>query len=430
MVASAVSMYPSIFALFRETTPGTGPANAAAWAAAEGTSAYRLWHLSVEPDDIVESVVEDQRLSDRIFKHPNLKPIKSLRNGEFPATLVLHGSGSTTADTNQVSLSGLMWVLEACLGGLSRGYRSAISAVASDTQMTLATATGLDEGQMYALEDADAAGTLVPVRALTLPGAGEMTTDMEPGFTVTTSDVAHAVAVAYIDQDAISNPGDGSAIHLSAYIQKGSHIWEANGGTIELESFEFGRGDVPKFNVKVRFAYCKVPGDGAPSAVTWTGTIQGDAGTAIGIKHKLHVQAKGTATLNTYDAVSVKLTPGVPRPRRNTVTENTSNMQGTAGYGTEPAPTVLEVQAFIDTQFQDWHDAGTSLVVKWYYPGSNGNGWVIQGSDCVLMAAPKRIGGEGSNLYTLQFEMREDRSLDALASNLDRARSKLLIGMF
>ena len=192
MVANAVSNVPSLFAVFRESTKGTGPANAAAWAAAEGSTAYRLWHLAAEPDGLVQAAVVDARLSDRIYKHPDLLPIPGLRNGEATAQIPLCGGEAVPADTAQIALTGYMWLLEHCLGGLSRGHRSAISAVTTDVSHTLTTTTEQDEGQFYAFEDDDDAGKAYPRRVLTLPGAGVQTTDEELPWTLATDDVAHA----------------------------------------------------------------------------------------------------------------------------------------------------------------------------------------------------------------------------------------------
>lgn len=432
MVATASSIHPSTFAVSYETTFANAPADdASTWAADEGTTADRLYHLEVDPAFIRQAAVVDARLTDRIFKKAVLDPLKGLRNAEGGSVvLVLHGSESATTAASAVTETGHMRLLEHCLGGLSLGYSSALTGVTTNTSFTLTTATGVDEGVMYALEDADDTGRLFPVRVLTDAGAGAITTDRDLPFTLATADTAHAVALAYIDQDALSNPADANASTVSVLVVKGGKVWELTGAALQLDSIDFPRGEAPRFTCSISGAYSRPPDDGAPAEPTWTGTVQGGQGLVVGADTKLHVQSKGTVTEALFDIVSASLQVGVPRTPMDTVTETTARAQGRAGYTTAPSDTVLEVQAYMAAGFQNNWDTTQSLVVTFYQVAPAGSGWVIHGSDAVLMEPPERVAGNESNLYTLRFEFREDASLDATATNLDRSRSKLLVGLY
>lgn len=420
---------------YYETTRNNGPVDDSSdWATEEATTAAdRHDFLEFDPAFIRQKAVADARMSPRVYKKASRKPIKGLRTAEGGSSvLVMNGSESSTAAASQVTETGLMRHLEHSLGGLSRGYSSAISAVTNDTSFTLTTTTGFDEGVMYAVEDADDANRLWPVRALTDGGAGVITTDRDfGGFNVSTSDTAHAVAMIYIDQDALTNPSDGSASTVSILHTRGGDVWEVNGCAYQLDTVDFPRGEVPKFNFSISGAYVRPEDDGAPAAPTFTGTVQGAAGIVVGADTYLHVQAKGTTTENLHEIVSGTLTVGVPRIRMDGITGSSVRAQGTHGFTTAPADTILEIQAYMqDATFQDWWDAGTALVVSLFQVAPAGSGWIVHGSDAILMEPPEPVVGNESNLQTLRFEFREDASLDATATNLDRARSKLIIGLY
>lgn len=428
-VATAVSQYPTTLALFKESTYATGPANAAAWAAAEGSTAWRVRPIPpCDPDWIAQTAVVDERMGDRIGKHPDHDPINGLRNAEGGAiTLVLNGSEQTPAATNQATTNLLHELLKHMLGNGTLGYSSAITTATSATELDLTTATGLDEGQWYWFEDADDAGNLFPVRALTVSGS-TATWHVAVPYTPTLSDTCYAALVHHYDQDTLSNPADADASTWSILYEKGSHLWEINGCALQLDGITVERNKPPKLNISAMGSYAKPYGDGAPSAPTWTGTVEGAAGLPVGNNLHFHLQAKGTTTLTDYNLISATFSPGIPKNRKETVTEATSQAQGTAGYSTSPADTTMECQIYIDgTTVQDYWDNKTALQCTLYQRGAQGACWAIHGADVVLMEPPKRASGNDSNLWNVKLEFREDRSLDSTATDLERARSKFTI---
>lgn len=429
MVAAAFSSHPKTVAVHYETTPGTPPADAAAWASAEGTTVDRIRVHAVSTASIRgQAAVEDMRLKDRIFgKDP---PIKGLRTADgIPLEVSLHGSEEATSATAQVTESALMRLLEHTFGGLLRGYSSAISAVSSATVLTLTTTDGLTPGVFYALEDADDSGRLFPVRVVA-EDTGEITADMAVPFTPTTSDLAHAVAMIYIDDQALMNPSDGSASTISLLIQEAIGLWQTAGGKLQCDSLALERGAVPKLGFSAFSAYAEPYGDGAPTAPTWTGSVQGAAGLVVGADTKVFVQNVGTSTYAILDVVSANLTPGVPVVPQDTITEATDNMQGRAGYGTQPADTILELGVYLNSSWQSVWGSNQPKVVRIFQVAPAGSGWFVHASNAYLMESPEPGDANEAKIQTLRFVCHEDRSLDSDSSNLDLARSKLVLGLY
>jgi hypothetical protein len=429
MVAVAHSSHPKTVSIYYESTPGTPPADAAAWATAEGTSADRIRVTAIDSTFIRgQSSVRDMRLKDRIFGQD--PPIKGLRTADGGSMeVVLHGSEAATTATEQVAETALMRQLEHTLGGLSRGYTSALSAVTSDTEFTLTTATGVDPGVFYALEDSDDTGRLFPVRALT-EDTGEVTVDMDVPWTVSTSDLAHAVAVVYIDDQALMNPSDANASTISLLIEESIGAFQTAGGKLQLDSITLTRNEVPKIGYSIFSAYAEPFGDGAPSLPTWSGTVTGAAGLAIGADTKVFVQNVGTGTYAIYDVYGMSVTAGVPVVPLDTITEATDNMQGRAGYGTQPADTILELTVPIASAWVTKWLANQACVVRLFQVAPAGSGFFVHASRAILNESPEQGDGNETKIQTLRFVCHEDRTLDAVASNLDRARSKLILGLY
>ena len=129
----ATSSHPSQLGYFQETTSGTAPANAAAWA-----SETRLKHIadSLDISGVKQQVVDDMNAQVNIFGQNQKK--KGLKNGfTVPFSLYATGTGATTADGSQVAEIDLMTVLDHCWGGLHRGNSEGITTVTSQTQFDL-----------------------------------------------------------------------------------------------------------------------------------------------------------------------------------------------------------------------------------------------------------------------------------------------------
>lgn len=430
MVATAHSSHPTTFAIFYETTPGTPPANAAAWAAAEGSTADRLAVIDTDPGNVRQAAVVDPNMVDRTFGKN--APIKGLRNAEgIPLVVKLTGTGATTDAGNQVSETALLRLLGHMMGGKWRGNSTVLDAtVTSNVDYEVVASTNLEVGGFVTVEDTDDANRPFPQRILTKSGDAITLDYATPIGTIATSDVIQGVAAAYIDDQALMNPSDGSASTVSCLWQKANGLWQLAGGRIQLDSIEFPRGDVPRLNCTIMGSYAQPYGDGAPTAPTWTGSVQGESGLAIGADTKCFIEDKGTTTNTLIDVISAKVTPGIPVQPLDTITEITDNMQGRGGYGTKPADTIIEVQAFLDTGWQDDWDNGQAKVLRLFQVGPAGTGWFVHASECYLMDPPAYGSANEAGVQTLRFICHEDRSLDSTAGNLDLARSKVIVGQF
>jgi hypothetical protein len=424
-------MHPSTAAVSYETVFTSGPVDDGSdWATDEATTtADRLHHFVVEPDAMRIASIEDERLVDFITESRD--PISGLRNFEgVPFEIALAGSEEDTAATTQVTETGVMRFWEHFMGGVSRGYTSAITLVGSQTAMDPTTPTGLDAGIWYAQQDDDDTTQNFPARVIVEDGT-TATFDRAPPFTITTSDLLKAMAVFYIDEAALSNPNDANVNTISLLVVKGGIVWEAVGCRFEPTSIQFPRGAVPRLVGTISGAYVRAPGDGAPAEPVWTGAIQGEEGRAVGTNHKLYMQNVGTTTLATYDVVqgSAVLNFGLPRPPQETGTEDTDRAQGIAGFGLGKGDTIFEVQVFLATEHQDDWNTKQSRIVSYYHHGEAGKVWVTHIPNATLMEPPQRVGGQESNLFQLRLKGKMDRSLDATASNLARARSRVQIAM-
>lgn len=408
----------------------TAPAGTAAgWAGDEGTNTDRVRVLEADPSFLQQSAIEDNRLKSRVFAKD--VPIFGLRNADGGSIqVVLHGAEVETSAASQVAETGLMRILKHGLGGLQRGNTTAVAAApSSDVSFDVDAATNIVEGALIAVADADDSERLYPARVLTVSGAS-LTTDQDLPFAavIAENDEVHAVATAYIDQDALVNPADANATTVSFLIEKGSNVWAGVGGALQIDSLEFPRHDQPRINVSLMAAAAYPPGDLAPTSPTWTGTITGDPGLSVGADTKMYVQDKGTTTVNCVDVLgSVKVTLGVPKVPIDTVTECDAGMQGRAGYTTRPGDTIIEFNVLIDSANQDDWDTTTAKTVRYFQVGPPGSCWAVVAPNCYLMESPKFGDENESVVQTLRYICHEDESY---STDTELTRSKILIGLY
>lgn len=400
-------------AFYFETTPGTTLTNAAAWAAAEGTTAFRHYCTEADPSIIEgESLVENADLQADVFEvgdhHHGLRTVEG---GAIKMRLV--GTNGSWSDDTQVSETAQGRLLEHALGAGARGQYTSVVTVTTQTSFTLDSGTNVAVGYVICFEDADKPGVLYPAQVLTVAGA-DITIDRQMPFTVATSDKVYGTEMAWPDADALTNPADSDYSTLSILWQKGSSAWMGGGAHLELQSIDLARGMQPM--LAFGFACTGYPqGDGAPTAPSWSGTIQGSNDVAaVGHGTKLFIQTKGTATWATLPAFSASLTVGVPVKPQEGVTEDDSGMPGRVAFATEPAATILEVVVPLADAHQTKWTAGTEMTVCYFQAGAVGRGYALQMRECILMGPPKAIF-EQSNRYTLKLQAREDDAATAAA---------------
>jgi hypothetical protein len=430
MTVSASSADPIEVALFFETTQGTPPANAAAWIAGEGTTVVRLGKVEgIDPAFIKRMAVVDPAITDTVFGEND--PIPGLFTSDGGSLkLRLHGTGVETTAASQVAETMLGKILSHAFGGSYRTYSSDITSSASAVEINPTTVTNMNEGAFVALEDEDDPGRCFPGRIVAFDGT-TIDIDQDHGITWTSSDHIHGCEVAYLEADAMSDPGDADASTVSIYIRRGNKAWMASGCKLAITAIEIVRGEPVRLDVAVFGARGFPPGDASnPGVIAFTGTIYGAPGLPVGADTKMFVQDKGTTTQALFDVQSIKITPGYTIIPGDTVTETDDNMQGRAGYHVQPTPAVIEATVYWNDTRRTEFAAVTKKVVRYYQVAAPGEGWFVHASQAVLQEDPGYSPVNNSNMQVLKFLLQEDRSLDGLGPNDHLTRSKIHVGRF
>ena len=431
-MATISTFHESTFAFFIETTAGQPPGytaslpygTAAGWATADtGGTADRMRHFEADPSWLRGVSIEDPAMLDSVFQ--TNKPILGLGPVEGGSIVLgLHGSEAATADGVQISETPLMTFLEHCLGGLARGNTTAVDVtVTSDVDFEVTSTTNLAAGQIVALEDAGATGQLYAARVDALPGGAQVQIDEAPNFTVATGDVLHAVATLYPDASALEC-GDAGYSTTSLFYQKGEHRWLGVGCKVQLDGVSMPRGEQPKLNFSAWAANAFPPSSSSITEPVWTGSVEGIPGIPVGAKTVLRISDASSSAYVCVDALSFEFEAGVPVVALDTATQCGDNMEGRAGYTTEPASTMLSATVFLDTGWQDDFDNLQDLEVTIEQQSEAGKFWCIKLPLCNLVDnGPEYTQEAATNMQTLRFKAREPSGSTALA------KAKFAIGI-
>ena len=439
-MAGASSIHGTTFAFFVETNQGEPPGysvsvpqgTSTAWASAEGTNCYRHIVHEADPGWIQATDIENPQLVTGVLaENVPIAGVGSADGGSL--ALTFHGSEAATSAASQVSSTSLMELLEVCLGGLVRGNTTDVDAsVTSDISYDIVASTNLQAGQLIAVEDADNLGSLYPQRIQTISSESITTSRDISDFAIATGDNVHAVATLYPDADALSDCSDALYKTISVLIEKNGTQWEATGCVPQLDSIEFPRNGVPTLNMSLMSGGVFPPGPNGIAVPTWTGSIQGDAGQAVGVKTRMHIQAHGTTTDICYDVGGVTLTPGLPRQRVETVTQCDATLEGTAGFTLGRASTMLEVSVLLNptnsTLFETAFKNKTAFELTYYHVNEAGKCWCVHLPKAYIK---NKVYAEQSETkwYTLSFVAHEDSTITN-ASNPELARARFLLGIY
>lgn len=393
-----------------ESTQGTTPADASAWATAlAGANGGRVFVEELDPTFIRgDAAVANVDMEERVFSKK--APHKGLPTADGGSMVMrVWGSGHTYEAGTQVPATLQGTLLTHCLGGGARGNDTAVDTdgVTTQTEFTLADVTNLAAGQIIAFEDADDPGKLHPAQILEIVGT-DIVIDREMPFTVAVGDKVYGTEMAYIDQAALTNPQDSNYTTLSLLIQKGPNCWMTGGSHLSLDEIRLERGMQPKVAMGINAAQGYPPGAGAPSVPTYTDTIEGYADVAaIGRRTRCFVQTYGVTTYNAESVHSVTITPGVPVIGVDTVTEVDDGMPGRAGYRTEPADTIIELVVVNADAWQTRWANRTEFCFTYYQVSAGGYCWAIHAPRCKVMESPEPMF-EGVNLYRVRLQPADD----------------------
>jgi hypothetical protein len=419
----------SLLTYFPEVTQGTPPANAAAWI----SSGVRIRHIaaSLDMSGIEREQLVDERNQTRV-KGTQAR-VEGLDNPEFPFAVYAHGTGETTADGDQVATDApgyqLGFLLGHALGGITRTRSGTIADGSSTTSVLAVTdATDWTVGDFIAVQFATpptgyAATTAWPRRVIardSVSSPNTITVDQVLPATPAAADLIHGCIVTYPDEDIISDSTGASGRTLSWLVQKGlpgagstvRESYEFRGCVATLQTFSMERGQLKQFAFQVMAGSHADPTD-APWPTAWSANAElGLAPLSIGPLTECWFVTEGATTNTNIQINAFSCEPGVPRVRVETITSSAVNMQGTYGYSTAPAETLLTVE-ITPYRISEWTDqtAGTYKTLRWARLGPAGSGLAVHFPKLSHVKTPGRTENNTTTAVGVQFKAHEEDSL-------------------
>lgn len=423
-----VSKHKNRAAFFEETTAGTGPAD---WDASGN-----LIHLAAPFDvsGLAQVVAEDTRTVTRLTETAAGQVFGRKSGSQATVSAFLSGKDEVTSDTAQVAESNLMKLLEHAFGGMSRSYATDIAAGShSTTGFDVTSATGMAEGQLIGIIDADDTNSLVEWAQIDTISGTSITVSRALSFTPAENDKVVGTATAYPDPDILECSSDNSGTTLSWYLERGDdgdHLVEILGSKA-MPSFDgLARDGMPVLNLAINAG--KFTTAESLTKTTFTGSPTGGAPVMLGPRTKLWLQDVGTTTATaSIHLVSMSLNPGVAVAEIPAVTSQTDNLEGFAGYSTAMIAPTLEITITGDkTLFTDFGSEDTTRTFKHLMlerRGPEGKSLCIYLPKCEITQVPNAFAENGEIVsYALTLRGHE-RTPSATGTSLNR--SPLLIGL-
>lgn len=427
------SIHRSIAAFFNEVTPCLQPAD---WVAS-GTA---FEHLSFDVSGVKQMIMKDPTLEGRALSTGKRKKIKGLRNCECSIGVKMHGTGSTTADGDQLAQTYLGTILKHTMGGSILGYSTTVTGGTSVIP-ELDSATGIVPGQVLWFEDTTSpslknAGKLHPRQVLSIDTLAVTLSEALP-FTVAAGDVVHAANTLHLVEtwleDAVAS--GGTMMWWSQKVEAGTGgtdlLWQIEGSVASMSLAGLSRGELPSLNLAVQAANFKHGADDGLTNKTFT-TFAGNAQLCMGIDVQCSIGVYGNTAANYVDASTVAFEPGYTRTRVETTTENVDRFQGTASYTFTPGDTkfTITIPQFSNTWYANLAD-NTEFRITFYQPGDGsgpGKAWAIMIPRAQLIETPMRADQNENHAVTLTFEAMEPDNVDHDA-NVELEKSVFLIAL-
>ena len=365
----------SRLSFWAETTSGTGPANAAVWAA-QGTSVRHI-SGSLDPSSLVQSVIEDQR--SQLYALDDEPIIHGIAGGgevSFGWDAYAHGANDIPDDGETIAANAISTILLNALGGRDLGTTDLAVTSGDHTTTQVETTDTYAVGQWLGFDDSSGLVHLRRVTGSSAGGVGQIhTLHRALPFTPQEDSYVRGCIVITIDEDELE---DSDARTLSWLIERGRlsqrQTWECFGCQTNLTQITLGRNDVPLFSFETL-----VSSFTRNTAIpTWANSIEGNAGRAIGPNTRVFYQAYGTTTEQTLQVSGFSVDPGVRSQPIMTQTEDATGMPGVAGYTIARNPGRVTFQAVPHanarlTEFQN----STALHLQFERLAPAGAAWSI-----------------------------------------------------
>lgn len=418
----ATSALASRLSYFSETTAGTPPANAAAWA-----SETSIRHIAgtLDVTALAQSVVEDERSQTYILDDEPV--IKGIRGGvSFPFEAYLHGHGDSPGDGSAVAANDLSTILLNGLGGRELVTSDNLVAGGAHSTTQIELTDTLNVGDWVSLADSDSNMHLRRVTSVAAGGVGQIhTLHRALPFTPSDGETARGCIVLYIDEDALEDSAGASGRTLSWLIEKGRgsqrESWECRACKSNLTGITLDRNGAPK--VQFENLVGSFVGPESAPVPTWSSTPTGSAGLVVGPDTTVFWQAQGTTTENTLQVAGFTVEPGVVSQPIETQTEDATNMPGLYGYtlARNPCRVSMDVVPFNGNLYAQF-TAETVYHIQFERSAALGSAWSIYFPDVTFES--EDIAGNANDVLA---SSRTFRAHQDASQSTDIARSRMQI---
>jgi hypothetical protein len=411
---------PHELAYQAETTNGTDPGS---WAA----SGQPLYHdaASVDLSGVGREMVEDPRNVDDIFDVHN--KLHGLYAGSFPFSLPMHGTGTVTTATNQVTQTEHGKLLTHCLGGDSRTYSTVVAAGSyTTTTFDPTLTTGVDEGVWLGIADSTDANRVFLVQVASWDGS-TVTTNVVLPFTPAAGDVISGVECNYVDSTALVDGGDTDtrAWIVQRGLSSSKLCYLFTGCKGELSSITLTRGAPAMLGFNNHYSNFKGPDDQAEVVLATAAGLSAPA--IVGGDAQLWMENDGTTTRTVHKVNEMTFTPGVPVMPQATVTTPDANTPGQSGWSTGPADTMATFNIIPEaSSWWDDYQADTNQSFLYQNVGSAGNVFGIFAPRAQIVETPRRGTADQVSTTSLSLRCRRDAA-NAAAGTAQLWQSKFCI---
>lgn len=388
-----------------ESTPGTPPANAGAWAS---ETSIQIVADSLDPSGLKPEVVEDLR--SQINAQGREFNVEGLRNGEFSYQVYASGTGTTTSAGAQVAETALARLLENGMGGMHRSNSTAAAAAGahSTTAIEVDADTNFAEGAHIGWEH-PTTGEVYIRRLVENPSTTVWNLDEALPQAAQDGDVIHGCITIYVDPDVLAN-SNSSGLQLSYLVQFGAasiaddETWVTSGCVNTVSALSWGRNELPAFDIGVMWANVTLPSESPPTSISWAADPVGVAPAVVGLNGRVFFQDVGTTTATSLCLSSVELAPGIARSRVETVTEAADNMHGTCHYSVaKPDINATIVLANFSTdEFDDWNN-GQLKVFRTQAGTQPGFSFAMEMPSAEVASAPSRAVQNDSSARSVEL---------------------------